>query len=357
MINNKACWIALILLASFIKIISFFPPAIEQYYAKGIYPYIGQVQRFLFGWIPFSIGDIFYILFLIYCLRKGFILTRNVFNKRVTRRIWVNAGKRLLFTALWIYVLFNALWGLNYNRLPMAQQMRLGLEKYSTENLTNLVMLITARLNNLDSASRYYRVPLQIKRILFTETINTYSVAARRHPALVYRIPSVKPSMFSYAGNYLGFTGYYNPFSGEAQSNTTVPAFVQPFVTCHEVGHQLGYAKENEANFAGFLAARSSANPAFRYSLYFDMYSYASRELYRRDSAVARQYYNRLNPQVKIDYEDIRIFYLSYENPLEPLIAKMYGQFLRANQQPQGLRSYNEVVAMLLAYYRKYGEI
>ncbi len=69
--------------------------------------------------------------------------------------------------------------------------------------------------------------------------------------------------MYSYLGNYLGFTGYYNPFTGEAQVNTTVPLFVQPFTTCHEIGHQLGYAKENEANFAGYLAAKSSPDAGF----------------------------------------------------------------------------------------------
>jgi len=54
--------------------------------------------------------------------------------------------------------------------------------------------------------------------------------------------------------------------------NTTTPVFTQPFTTCHEIGHQLGYAKENEANFAGYLSARSSRDPAFLYSVYFDLY-------------------------------------------------------------------------------------
>lgn len=347
----------LILSAVFIKIVSLFPQAIELYYANGIYPYVSQAQRTLFGWIPFSIGDVLYSIFFIYCLRKIFILLKAVLKKQVTRTVWINAGKRVLFTCLLIYVLFNALWGLNYNRLPMARQMDLGLEKYSTLKLSNLLQLLTAQLNYFDSTSRAYMVPFENKRFLFSETIDTYSIAARKYSTLTYKTPSVKPSIFGYAGNYLGFSGYYNPFSGEAQSNTTVPAFIQPFITCHEIGHQLGYAKENEANFAGFLAARSSSNPAFRYSVYFDMYSYASRELYRRDSTLAKKQHNRLNFQVKRDYEVIRNFYLKYENPIEPLIWKLYGHFLRANQQPKGLRSYNEVVAMLLAYYKKYGEI
>lgn len=70
--------------------------------------------------------------------------------------------------------------------------------------------------------------------------------------------------------------------------NTTVPRFLEPYVTAHEMAHQLGYAKENEANFVGFLACRSYDNPAFRYSAYYDMYNYALTEVYLRDCEQGR---------------------------------------------------------------------
>jgi glucose-6-phosphate dehydrogenase assembly protein OpcA len=113
--------------------------------------------------------------------------------------------------------------------------------------------------------------------------------------------------LYSYAGNILGFEGYYNPFSGEGQVNTTVPVFEQPFVACHEIGHQVGYAKENEANFAGFLACRLHTSPVFRYSVYFDMYNYSINELYRNDSSRARQYIDstRLNQSLPGSTENI----------------------------------------------------
>ena len=162
--------------------------------------------------------------------------------------------------------------------------------------------------------------------------------------------------MFSYLGDYLGYTGYYNPFTGEAQVNTTVPVFVQPFTTCHEMGHQLGYAKENEANFAGYLSGKSSGDPAFTYSVYFDLYSYGIRELYGRDSVLAKELIKRKPLQVKKDIIALRQFYTKYENPIEPYIRALYGQYLIANEQPSGMQSYNEVMAFLVAYYKKYGE-
>src|SRR5690606_26236866 len=193
------------------------------------------------------------------------------------------------------------------------------------------------------------------KRDLFQEGRLAYEHASKKYPYLRYKPTSLKPSIFSYAGNYLGFQGYYNPFSGEAQVNTTIPRFLEPFVTAHEVAHQLGYAKENEANFVAFLACRDFESPAFQYSLYFDLYNYASGELYRRDTGLSNMYYEKLHQQVKRDIDELRLFYNSYKNPIEPVITWGYGHFLKANNQPAGKRTYNEVVAWLVAWYKKFG--
>ena len=178
---------------------------------------------------------------------------------------------------------------------------------------------------------------------------DAYGAVAPRYPFLQYKVRSLKPSLFSYAGNYLGFQGYYNPFSGEAQVNTTVPAVVQPFVATHEIAHQLGYAKENEANFVAFLACRASADPMLRYSMYFDMYNYSIREMARRDTARAAFYLRGLDARVKQDFEEYRQFYRRHRNPLESAVMWGYGHYLKANNQPAGKETYNEVVAWLIA--------
>ncbi|MEO6000340.1 MAG: DUF3810 domain-containing protein [Chitinophagaceae bacterium] len=350
-------WTVLLTSALFIKIFSLFPLAVERYYTNGVYQYIASVQRILFGWIPFSIGDFFYLVIGIYWLRQLIRFIISLYRGKSTKQVWLRGCKHVIFVILLIYVLFNALWGLNYNRLPMEQQMGLSLVTYSTQNLRTVLMELTVELNKIDSSSREYRADLKRKRTLFQEAVETYRGASQEFVTLRYKYSSVKPSLYSYLGNYLGFTGYYNPFSGEAQANTTVPLFVQPFTTCHEIGHQLGYAKENEANFAGFLAARTSLNPAFKYSVYFDMYSYAIREMYVRDSMGTKTLMTRLKPNITEDFRTIRQFYIKYQNPLEPVIRKLYGNYLRANEQPAGMKSYNEVVAMLMAYRKKFGRI
>ena len=155
----------------------------------------------------------------------------------------------------------------------------------------------------------------------------------------------------------MGYLGYYNPFSGEAQVNTTVPAFVIPYTVCHEVAHQLGYGSESEANFVGYIAATHSGNPQIEYSAYFNLFAYANRQLYQVDSLAALENIHLLDTLVKKDYQTYRDFILAHQNPVEPIITKFYGLFLQANKQPLGILTYDEVVGWLIAYKNKFGKI
>ena len=350
-------WLILIGLSIAIKLFSLFPAAVERYYSSGFYPVISSLLRFLLGWIPFSVGDILYVLAGIWLLRALVRFLRMLLRKQLNRQVFLSILRRTGLGALMIYIIFNLFWGLNYNRVPMMKTLGLDASPFTTAELRQLTEIIISRTNSFDSSGRPGRKMLSRKRYLFNEAIETYRLAGLSDPKLSYRPSSVKPSLFSYAGNYLGFTGYYNPFSGEAQSNTTVPAFVQPFTTCHEIGHQLGYAKENEANFAGFLSAGHSENPAFQYSLYFDMLSYSLREMQLRDSLQAKELKAKLNPGVLADFLELKQFYRRYDNLIEPVIRVLYSHYLRANDQPQGMKTYNQVVAMMVAYYRRYGKI
>jgi hypothetical protein len=348
--RKKTAWYTLISLAIAIKVFSLFPAAVERYYSNGIYPFISVAQRILFGWIPFSVGDILYAAVVIVLLVRLYRMVRLVIQRKTNRQYWKNTLALTAFVLLSVYVSFNLLWGLNYNRLGITKQLELRPAKYEPEALYQMMSEVAQRLNALDSLAKNERDALQRKRELFARADRSYDTLSKRYSFFNYSFRSVKPSLFSYLGNYLGYTGYYNPFTGESQVNTTVPVFVQPFTTCHEIGHQLGYAKENEANFAGFLAARASQDPAFRYSVYFDVYAYSRTYLYRMDSMAVKKLDSTLGPGVREDFQLLREFVRKHRNPVERVVDKLYGQYLKANEQPSGKMSYSEVIALIMAY-------
>lgn len=349
-------WVLLIVFTILIKWVSWYPGWVERNYSLGVYPVIAKVQRFLFGWLPFSVGDIFYAFLIVVILFKTFQFFKALFKKKINRKYFIAGLQQIIFFFLFVYVFFNLLWGLNYNRIGIAYQLKLNVRQYSLADLDTLTSIMESRVNQYAAlVTEAQRDFFNRKKRLFAGADEAFVYAAKQYPFLKYSPRSVKPSLFSYAGNYLGFQGYYNPFSGEAQMNTTVPRFLEPFVTTHEIAHQIGYGKENEANFVGFLTCRSYPSNVFRYSVYFDMYNYAVGEVYRRDTAMAKSFQQKLHPQVVKDIQEYRDFYRKYKNPIEPAVMWMYSNFLKANNQPAGKRSYNEVVAWLIAYYKKFG--
>ncbi|WP_460687024.1 DUF3810 domain-containing protein [Niabella aquatica] len=353
---KRLSWAILLVFAIGIKIISFHSAWVEEYYTYGIYPFIAIVLRYLFGWLPFSAGDILYTALVIWAIHRVLTVIKHAKIQRYSRSYMLRTLRRTVFVWLLVYVLFYSLWGLNYSRAGIASQLGLKEQQYSAKDLDTLVHLLRDRVNDYaKQLTPATRDSFKTKKNLFSNASLLYNIAGEKYPFLAYKGYSVKPSLFSYLGNYMGFQGYYNPFTGEAQVNTTIPPSVEPFVAAHEIAHQLGYAKESEANFVGFLSCRLHPSVHFRYSVYFDMYHYAIRELAYIDSAKANAYDSTLHMQVKKDKADYIAFYKKYQNPAEPYIDKFYGYFLKANNQPRGRQSYNDVVIWLIAYYKKLG--
>lgn len=350
-------WLALGALALCIKLFSLNSAWVERYYSNGVYPYISRALRFLLGWLPISLGDIAYGLAVLWIIYNTAKLVRLAFKRQLGRaRLW-RATKRLAGIGLVVYVVFNLLWGLNYNRRGIAQQLGLKMGKYGREELVNINQLLLQKVNTHRLTLQQQGAGYPNNQQLFHQVNDAYKAAEGKWPFLSYQPQSLKSSLWGWLGNYTGFTGYYNPFSGEAQVNTTVPRFLLPFTSCHEVGHQLGYAKENEANFAGYLAAASSPDTLFKYSVYLDLFLYANRNLFWVDSAAANGYRQQLAPPVIADLEAWQRFNRRHRNPVEPVVRWFYGLYLRSNQQPQGLLSYDAVTAFIIAYYKKFGEV
>jgi hypothetical protein len=332
-------WVVLIGLALLVRLVSPFPNFIETFYSSALYPLTSALQRTLTGWLPFSIGDIIYLGFGVWLLRWIILFFKGE-DKGGRWKIFSN----LIQVILCIYILFNVLWGLNYNRMNPAKHFGLVVaDSLGATDLRDLSSLLMERTNQ-------YR-PMKIIRESEARRLAKPLFQTEGFPEV--SPSSIKASLFGKLGNYMGYSGYYNPFSGEAQLNTAVPDFLIPFVACHEIAHQAGYAKENEANFVGFLAARRSTDSSMLYSSYFSMFLYANGQLRRLDSTAARQNMDRLLPAVKKDIQVYREYLTSYDNPLGDLVDVFYGQFLRMNQQPAGTATYSSVVLWLHAVYLK----
>src|SRR5688500_2167835 len=151
MSSKKYPWIVLLSLFAAIKVFSLYPDLVERYYSGMIYPVISATQRILVGWIPFSIGDIFYALTALFLIVKVYRFFRIIVNKQADRYFWFNGLRQAAFFSLSVYVLFNLLWGMNYNRKGIADQLQLQEEIYVKEDLLAVVDQLVEKLNEYDT--------------------------------------------------------------------------------------------------------------------------------------------------------------------------------------------------------------
>lgn len=324
---------------------------IETYYSNGIYPFISGVFRFLLGWIPFSIGDLLYaslvILALGYVYKKGPSLLKNKLG-------FLRDIAMVLSIA---YFTFHLMWGFNYYREPIAAKFQLE-ETKDYQELVDFTRQLVNKTNEIQfaiTADSTKRVDIPYSQEeQFDKTLLGYEALTKKHPFLSYQQPSIKTSLFSKVLTYMGYAGYLNPFTNEAQVNGLLPNFRFPVVTGHEIGHQLGYSAENETNFIGYLVTANNEDIYFKYAAYSYALGYCLNDVKRSDSEVFDELLSGLNGGVQLNFQEMSAFWNQYENPLEPVFKSIFNSFLKANNQAEGIQSYNAVVSLLVAYHQEY---
>uniref|UniRef100_UPI00404B7039 DUF3810 domain-containing protein n=1 Tax=Gelidibacter sp. TaxID=2018083 RepID=UPI00404B7039 len=334
-----------------LKLLAQFPQFVESYYSNGVYKGISKLMHYTFGWIPFSMGDVLYTFAGIYVIR-WFIIHR----KRIVKdtKNWLYE----ILTAISIgYFAFHILWAFNYYRLPLHQSLQIE-NDYTTEQLVTFTKALIDRTNAVHrqiapNDSSKVEMPYS-KTELLQMTPKGFEVLSKTYPHLAYHPKSLKRSIYSLPLTYMGFSGYLNPFTNEAQIDGMIPTFKYPTTASHEIAHQLGYAAENEANFIGAMAAISHEDIYFKYSGYAFALNHCLNELFRRNPATYETVIANLNIGILKNYDEVRQFWMSYENPSEAFFKETYSGFLKANNQSAGMDSYSYVVALLVNYNEKH---
>ena len=321
---------------------------IETYYTNGMYQFTSKLLRYVFGWLPFSFGDIFYALAIFYMIR-WLVKNRKRFTKD-TKRWFVDV---LSFASI-IYFAFHLFWGMNYYRLPLNES--LGIEKeYTTAQLIDITKRLIKKTNEIHiSITNNDTVKVEIpysKSEILKRAPEGYSNLEKDYPHWKYKPSSIKTSLFSIPLTYMGFSGYLNPLTNEAQVDALIPVYKFPTTTCHEIAHQLGYAAENEANFLGCIASINNDDIYFVYSGYAFALRHCVNEIYNRDPELFQILVESINKGVRKNYKEVRDFWEHYKNPTEPIFKSTYNAYLEANDQEGGLESYSYVVALIVNYF------
>ncbi|WP_443938367.1 DUF3810 domain-containing protein [Pedobacter sp. MW01-1-1] len=350
--RNKGVYtkfIAILLLVVLTFIIGFFPSFIQKYYSTGIYPHIAASLRFISSLFPFALGDSLYVLLFAFVLYK--LINFYIRRKQLKKQDRLIVPLEVINFFLVLYILFKVVWGFNYSRPSVSDELGIGKEKYNVKELLLLTDFFIQKTNDLklkQSQSPEYTI-----KLLQEKSSEAYALMAQENTLFRYRIPCLKAVSSTYLTSKAGIEGYYTPLSGEANINTALPNFVKPYVSCHEIAHQLGIAYEDEANLLGYLTANNLPNIDYQYSANYEMLRYLLFEVRMKAPQEYKPMRDKLIPAVLQDFKAEKEFWRRYNGQMFGYMDKAFDNFLKLNNQPKGIESYQDIVIWLWNIHKK----
>jgi Protein of unknown function (DUF3810) len=325
------------------------PHVVERFYSRPVFPRIGHALTFVNRWFSFSLGECLVVILI--ALLVGAVVYQALRIFQTPRRAPQLLGESLRI-AIWAVgsalLLFLMLWGLNYHREPLSTNLGLPKQTASDDQLEQISRSIVTNINaNYDAV--HAKAALDRAQLY-----NQIEAAYQRAPLIGalcrggYSQP--KPVRLSGIISWLGVSGVYMPFTGEANFNALQPDFDLPYVMAHEKAHQCGIAREDEANFVAFLVCSNSDNPFLRYSAYLNALGVVS-ELGKSDRERYRTVAGMLAAGPRADLTARAAFWARYQGRGMKVSHRINNSYLKANNVPGGTQSYSDDVALIISYY------
>ncbi|HSR69474.1 MAG TPA: DUF3810 domain-containing protein [Acidobacteriota bacterium] len=359
---------ALVLAVS--AILSRFPSQVEQYYCDGMGAALSRSLGLLTAITDQSLAEWMVAGVLMWLAAMGALGWRRLRQRRQTwRRTLLSGLLHLGALSAAAAALFYFLWGLNYSRPPLIE--RMGWQQWDrvppSDEAWHELERVGTRLVELSNQA-YRRAHGGVewrpnwshlgRQEIDAQLEEAYSrLAAKLDLPRRWSLPHgpAKPLRASLLTSYLGISGIYFPWTGEANFNHMVPQYQLPHIIAHEKAHQRGIAGEDEANFFGFLACLESRHPYVRYSGLVFAQRQLINEIYRRNPHLARRLVSQRLPAVRRDIEEAGRFWRQFEGPASKVGEAVNDSYLRLHGVREGIASYSLSTRLILVYLRQNG--
>ena len=232
-----------------------------------------------------SIAEVLYIVL----LSVAIFYVANVLRRLVTQphrgRTLYRFFLTVVCSGLSIYAGFCLLWGVNYYADSFQQQSGIYARSCTVEELEAVTADFAHQLAQAaDNVQRDENGCFAVSRQeIFAAATSVYAPSYEEFPCLRMKDHTPKAISCSTVLSAMDFTGFYFPFTGEANLNVDCPASFLPSTIVHEMAHQRGIASEQECNFIAIAVSLASGDPVYRYSGLLMGYVHLGNALYRAD--------------------------------------------------------------------------
>ncbi len=303
--------------------------------------------------IPFSLAECLLLLLPVWIV----LVTRAVTKRYGDTWREMLLSIACIFSALGVvFTCFTLGFAPAYRGATLDKKLRLEQKEVSADDLYDTAVWLSGELENEVQNIYFGADGFSIMPYNYTEMndklIEAYGAVCDEYD-FVQRLNSrLKPVMLSRAMSYTHITGVYTFFTGEANINVAFPDYSIPFTAAHELSHQRGIARENEANFMAFIVCAKSDDAYMRYCAYLNMYEYVSSALYSASSELYAEAAATLPLCVRGELAAYAKFYEQYKDSAASNISGAVNDTFLKLHGTEGTKSYGMVVDLAVAYYK-----
>ncbi len=303
--------IAIIFIFAGLIIIRLFEPSAE-FWTRTYYRFLQSTFGPLVSWIPFSIAEVFFILFALTII----VLLVFIFADFAKRKglEGLNKSLALLLVVVSTFAYYFSTAGVGYGRYPVdIPQHQENVE--SSEYVPIVEHFLTdfnAVADTLDfddngSVIKPYTIS-ELNIILQNEFEGLESDYFTRFT------PNVKPMFLSFLFREFNITGISFAPTTEPNINYLTPDSQLVSTMAHEIAHSKGAMREQDANLVAAYILLNSEEPYLRYSGYYTtFYSIISLANFVGDDQKYSELYNSLRPEIKNDYKYSREYWAEHD--------------------------------------------
>ncbi len=336
--------------------------SVSESFADFYNRYPGAFVRGLFakltGWIPFSLAETLLMLLPIIITVLIVIIVRA---SKKTLRDMVKVTLSLFAALAFFFSSFTLGFAAGYNGSTLDKKLGIERKKVSVDELISTAEILKSELHDIKGNIDFKYGGSSVMPYSLSEMNeklqDAYIKAAEKYDFIPSIRTKIKPVVLSVPMTYTHISGVYTYFTGESNINTNFPDYTLPYTAAHELAHQRGIAREDEANFVAFLVSLESDDSYIRYSAYMNLYEYVLSALYSADKEVYFGHLEELDISIRYEMIAYNEFFEKYrDNIIADISGSVNDKYLTSQGQTAGSKSYGMVVDLAVAYYGDDGE-